>query len=177
MADDEGEPPAGLEDSADRPDRRLEVTDVHEPELTGDAVEALVLQRCEGLGVVLQVGDVAAPCGVVATGELQHLAGAIDTDNLRGAGMGERSRRQALAARHVQHRGPPQGWHEPEETLDGGLVRAAPGTQQTVVPASDVGPRRSRGSGAHGGQSCSPAGQRMLAPLGMWLGRAPAPDL
>src|SRR4051812_41631075 len=57
--DRENEPAARAQDPRNRPDRRLDLRDVHQRHVGDDAVEALVVERLEILGVSPHIADAA----------------------------------------------------------------------------------------------------------------------
>ena len=149
MADHRHEPAAGAQHSADRTERRDQIGDVHEPELTGHAVDHAVVDRRQVGGVVHEVGDRRGRVGALP-GQVDHRRCRVDAGDRGRARLGEGSGSQALPAGHVEQVGVSEVGNQAEQAGDRGLVRAAARDQQGVVPGGQRAPRLRLGRGGPG---------------------------
>lgn len=74
------------------PERRPEIWDVHQAELTRGPVEPRVVKRGQGRSVIVHVRNGGVP-GVVAAGERDHFLRVVDAHDIAGAGADEGSGR------------------------------------------------------------------------------------
>jgi len=90
VADNGDEPAAGAQNQPGGHNGRVQVGDVHEPELAGHAIDDVA----HGRGWI----------GALA-GQVDHRLGGVDAGNRGGASLDEGSGGEALPARHVEHSG------------------------------------------------------------------------
>jgi len=104
VADDGDEPAAGAQNPPGGHNGRVQVGDVHEPELAGHAIDGTVGERGQAGGVIDDVAHGRGWIGALA-GQVDHRLGGVDAGNRGGASLDEGSGGEALPARHVEHSG------------------------------------------------------------------------
>jgi hypothetical protein len=118
----------------------VEVRDIHEGQLAGDAIERAWAERVETLGVIHDIRHLAPPRRTVVTSQAHHRLRRIRTDHLGRTGRCDRTAREALPASDVENDRIVEPRQEPEQALERGLMRAAAGLDELVVPNGDVRP-------------------------------------
>src|SRR5579883_890493 len=98
--DREGEPAAGPQNPVDRLNHGVEIRNVHQGQVAGDAVERFVAHRVESLRVPVEIADAKRLVALVAPGDLEHSAREVDPD-YAGSAPRERPRQNSLAAGEV----------------------------------------------------------------------------